>query len=104
MAPDERTLTDLQRERGPDCHINNRGLIKIRAPGELNPTIGNIRNTQGGVAVEYPFDRKVPLDAVRIFLVPTIRSEEGLRTDACVRGVIQDVGESEESRVSNSRV
>ena len=51
-------------------------LIKIRGPGELIASVGNIRHTQGGVAVEHPLDRQVPLDAVRVLFVQLIRREE----------------------------
>ena len=57
-------------------------LIKIRAPGELIPPVGNIGDTQRRVSEKLAFDRQVPLDAVRVFLVPLIRGEESLRTEA----------------------
>ena len=87
MAPPARILTLVQAGNGaaPGAPVAStmEGLIKIRAPGELIRAVGNIRHTQGGVAVELPFDRQVPLDAVRVFLVPLIRSEECLRTKRC---------------------
>ena len=70
------------------CGRRGERLIEIWAPGELIPTVGNIRHTQRGVAVELPFDRQVPLDAVRVFLVPLIRSEECLRTQASASGAL----------------
>ena len=51
-------------------------LIEIRAPGELIRAVGNIRYTERGVAMEDPFDRQVPLDAVRVFFLQLIRGEE----------------------------
>ena len=64
------------------------GLIEIRAPGELIRAVGDIRDTQGGVAMELAFDRQVPLDAVRVFFVPLIRSKECLRTKARPSGLL----------------
>ncbi len=51
-------------------------LIEIRGPGQLIRTAPNIRHPQGSIAMNYPFDRKVPLDTVRVLLVLLIRSEK----------------------------